>query len=179
MKLNRSLPCLAATVACLLTPLTAVYGQTTTPPIPIATGSITCKMISLDLITDQVITETSTFGQVTLQKHLDQYGNVSSYGVLSRWGGAEEVMYSIFIQDPIPVGTTVAPLSGSFIGEDGQTWDIEYDELGQLTFKLDGRGKLTVTGTSFATPPNYFIQAEPPLPVSIFGTCTWNLKGNV
>ena len=176
MKLNRSLSCLAATVACLLTPLTVVYGQTTTT---IATGSITCKMLSVDPITEQVITETSTFGQVALQKHLDQYGNFSSYGVQSRWGGTEEVMYSMFIQDPVPVGTTVAPISGSFIGEDGGTWAIEYDELGQLTFKLDGRGKLTVTGTSFATPPNYFIQVQEGLPVPIFGTCTWNLKGNV
>ena len=175
MKLNRRLPCLAATVACLLMPLTAVYGQTTTT---IATGSITCKMLSADPITDQVITETRTFDQVALQKHLNEYGNLS-YGVLSRWGGTEEVMYSMFIQDPVPVGTTVAPISGSFIGQDAETWDIEYDELGHLTFKLDGRGKLTVTGTSFATPPNYFIQAAPPLPVSFFGTCTWNLKGNV
>ena len=174
MKLNRSLPCMAATIACLLMPITVVYGQT---PTTVATGSITCDMVSRDLVTDQVTTEISTFDQVALIKYGD-----GSYGVLSRWGGTEEVMYSIFIQDTVlPVGTTVAPISGSFIGEDGGTWDIEYDELGQLTFKLDKRGRLSVTGTSFATPVNYFLPVLLPEGTlqPLFGTCTWNLKGNL
>lgn len=174
MKLNRSLPCLAATVACLLMPLTAVYGQTL--PTTIATGSITCDIFYIDNINEQTMTVTSTFAPVELRRYLDTYG--ASYRVWNRWGGNEEVEYSILIPDAVPVGTTVAPISGSLIREDGGTWSIEYDELGQLTFKLDKRGRLTLTGTSFATPPNYFIAAEYPDPIPFFGTCTWNLKGN-
>lgn len=179
MKLNRLLPCLAATIAGLLVPLTVVHGQTTTT---LATGSITCKMLSWDPVTEQPTTPTSTFDQAALQKHVvvgDTGATVVSYGVLSRWGTDAEVMYSILIGDLIPVGTTVAPISGSFLGYDAGSWYIDYDELGQLTFKLDGKGRLTVTGTSFAAPPSRFISVVSPAPIPFFGTCTWNLKGTV
>lgn len=175
MKLNRSLQCFAAAAACLLMPLTVAYGQTTTT---IAKGSITCKMWAYDPVADEITTPTITFDPVELRKHVGTTGGVS-YGVLSRWGTAAEVMYGILIPEPIPEGTSLAPMGGSLIDEDGQQWDIVYDELGLLTFKMDGKGRLTVTGTSFAAPPSYFMPTQDPnSPTSAFGSCTWNLKWN-
>lgn len=48
-----------------------------------------------------------------------------------------------------------------------------------MAFKLDKRGRLTVTGTSFASPPTRFITFEEGELEPFWGTCTWNLKGNV